>query len=296
MQVHGAMGYSWEVDLHFYMKRAWALAGAWGDAQLPRAPRPVGAVVGTRSRSGRRTRFRTTRGLRWLTPISSMRCGRRSARRRAASPACTRPISARIALKALIERSGVDPGGGRGRGLRRGRHHRAARRGHRAHLLARGRPARTRARHDRRPAVRIVAAGAAFRRAGRDERDAGPGRRGRRAGDEPDPDLGGHACGTRIRVRRPVPWLARLACTLRRPGGLAVPLRGDDRGEMGHQPARDGGVRAREQHDGRSRRSTPAASTARSSRSARCAATRRRGAERRSRRWRRSSHSRRVVA
>jgi alkylation response protein AidB-like acyl-CoA dehydrogenase len=31
MQVHGAMGYSWEVDLHFYMKRAWALAGSWGD-------------------------------------------------------------------------------------------------------------------------------------------------------------------------------------------------------------------------------------------------------------------------
>jgi alkylation response protein AidB-like acyl-CoA dehydrogenase len=31
MQVHGAMGYSWEVDLHFFMKRAWALAGAWGD-------------------------------------------------------------------------------------------------------------------------------------------------------------------------------------------------------------------------------------------------------------------------
>jgi hypothetical protein len=34
MQAHGAMGYSWEVDLHFYMKRAWALAGAWGDANL----------------------------------------------------------------------------------------------------------------------------------------------------------------------------------------------------------------------------------------------------------------------
>ena len=31
VQVYGAMGYSWEVDLHFYMKRAWALAGAWGD-------------------------------------------------------------------------------------------------------------------------------------------------------------------------------------------------------------------------------------------------------------------------
>lgn len=31
IQVHGAMGYSWEVDLHFYMKRAWALQGTWGD-------------------------------------------------------------------------------------------------------------------------------------------------------------------------------------------------------------------------------------------------------------------------
>jgi alkylation response protein AidB-like acyl-CoA dehydrogenase len=31
IQVYGAMGYSWEVDLHFYMKRAWALAGSWGD-------------------------------------------------------------------------------------------------------------------------------------------------------------------------------------------------------------------------------------------------------------------------
>jgi alkylation response protein AidB-like acyl-CoA dehydrogenase len=30
IQVFGAMGYSWEVDLHLYMKRAWALAGAWG--------------------------------------------------------------------------------------------------------------------------------------------------------------------------------------------------------------------------------------------------------------------------
>jgi alkylation response protein AidB-like acyl-CoA dehydrogenase len=34
MQAHGAMGYSWEVDLHFFMKRAWALAGAWGDGNL----------------------------------------------------------------------------------------------------------------------------------------------------------------------------------------------------------------------------------------------------------------------
>ena len=31
IQAHGAMGYTWEVDLHIFMKRAWALAGAWGD-------------------------------------------------------------------------------------------------------------------------------------------------------------------------------------------------------------------------------------------------------------------------
>ncbi len=31
IQVHGAMGYTWEVDLHIYMKKAWALANTWGD-------------------------------------------------------------------------------------------------------------------------------------------------------------------------------------------------------------------------------------------------------------------------
>ena len=30
IQVHGAMGYTYEVDLHFCMKRVWALSGAWG--------------------------------------------------------------------------------------------------------------------------------------------------------------------------------------------------------------------------------------------------------------------------
>jgi alkylation response protein AidB-like acyl-CoA dehydrogenase len=30
IQVHGAMGYTYEVDLHFWMKRSWALSGAWG--------------------------------------------------------------------------------------------------------------------------------------------------------------------------------------------------------------------------------------------------------------------------
>lgn len=37
IQVHGAMGYTWEVDLQMFMKRAWALAGAWGDRAFHRA-------------------------------------------------------------------------------------------------------------------------------------------------------------------------------------------------------------------------------------------------------------------
>ncbi len=32
LQVHGAIGYTFEYDLHLWMKRAWALAGQWGDA------------------------------------------------------------------------------------------------------------------------------------------------------------------------------------------------------------------------------------------------------------------------
>lgn len=31
-QAHGAMGYTWEMDLHIFMKKAWALANTWGDA------------------------------------------------------------------------------------------------------------------------------------------------------------------------------------------------------------------------------------------------------------------------
>lgn len=30
LQVHGAMGYTWECDLHFYLKRAFALTYSWG--------------------------------------------------------------------------------------------------------------------------------------------------------------------------------------------------------------------------------------------------------------------------
>jgi alkylation response protein AidB-like acyl-CoA dehydrogenase len=43
LQCHGAIGYSYEHDLHLWMKRVWALAAAWGDASWHRAR--VGAFV-----------------------------------------------------------------------------------------------------------------------------------------------------------------------------------------------------------------------------------------------------------
>ena len=39
LQVHGAIGYTSEYDLHLWMKRAWALAASWGDAAWHRRPR-----------------------------------------------------------------------------------------------------------------------------------------------------------------------------------------------------------------------------------------------------------------
>jgi alkylation response protein AidB-like acyl-CoA dehydrogenase len=32
LQVHGAIGYTWECDLHLFLKRAWALSESWGSA------------------------------------------------------------------------------------------------------------------------------------------------------------------------------------------------------------------------------------------------------------------------
>ncbi len=48
LQVHGAIGYTWEHDLHLWMKRAWALAAAWGDAAAHRA-RVLEILVGRRA-------------------------------------------------------------------------------------------------------------------------------------------------------------------------------------------------------------------------------------------------------
>ena len=47
LQVHGAIGYTWECDLQLYMKKAWALMPAWGSAQFHRR-RVADAVLGAR--------------------------------------------------------------------------------------------------------------------------------------------------------------------------------------------------------------------------------------------------------
>jgi alkylation response protein AidB-like acyl-CoA dehydrogenase len=51
LQCHGAIGYSYEHDLHLWMKRAWALAAAWGDAASHRAR--VGSALFHESRAKR---------------------------------------------------------------------------------------------------------------------------------------------------------------------------------------------------------------------------------------------------
>ena len=57
IQVHGAMGYTYEVDLHFWMKRSWALTAAWGDrafhlARLDAAVIGGGIAIGPRHSFG----------------------------------------------------------------------------------------------------------------------------------------------------------------------------------------------------------------------------------------------------
>lgn len=47
LQVHGAIGYTWECDLQLFMKKAWALIPAWGSAQYHRR-RVADAVLGPR--------------------------------------------------------------------------------------------------------------------------------------------------------------------------------------------------------------------------------------------------------
>jgi len=46
-QVHGAMGYTWECDLHIWMKRAWALDVTWGTNAWHRARVAAAVLDGT---------------------------------------------------------------------------------------------------------------------------------------------------------------------------------------------------------------------------------------------------------
>ena len=151
---------------------------------------------------------------------------------------------------------GHRPGRGRRRRVRQRRQHRPPGRRHRAHVLAGGRDARARAGHHHRPAVRFRAAGDPLRRAGGDVGNDGPRRRRWRAEHEPDPDLRRHARRPGLRARDAVLGVARLEGALRRPGGLAVPRRGDDRREVGHLARRHGAVRGRvaRARDARARR------------------------------------------
>ena len=114
-------------------------------------------------------------------------------------------------------------------------------------VLARGRAARGGPRHDHRPPVRLVAAGGALRRAGRDERHAGRRRRRRRAEHEHDPDLRRDArppssSASPTRSRGSKGWVARYGTQ----EVIAVPRRRADRREVGHHARGHGGVRARE--------------------------------------------------
>jgi alkylation response protein AidB-like acyl-CoA dehydrogenase len=45
LQCHGAIGYSFEYDLHLWMKRAWVLQAAWGDTAFHRT-RVADAILG----------------------------------------------------------------------------------------------------------------------------------------------------------------------------------------------------------------------------------------------------------
>ena len=51
IQVHGAMGYTWEVDLQMFMKRAWSLDAAWGDRAFHKS-RVAEYVLGDAARLG----------------------------------------------------------------------------------------------------------------------------------------------------------------------------------------------------------------------------------------------------
>src|SRR5882757_6080151 len=72
IQVHGAMGYTWEADLQMFMKRAWALDATWGDRKFHKA-RMARHVFADSAELGPGSTF--LRAARPAIPRSSTRCG-----------------------------------------------------------------------------------------------------------------------------------------------------------------------------------------------------------------------------
>ncbi len=63
IQVHGGMGYTYEVSLHLFMKRIWALMGEWGD-RSEHLNSLTPQIMGNRARIGPGTSFESVLNLR----------------------------------------------------------------------------------------------------------------------------------------------------------------------------------------------------------------------------------------
>ena len=135
---------------------------------------------------------------------------------------------------------------------------------HRPHLLAGCRPARGGAGHHHRPPVRLVAAGRALRRPGRDERHAGPDRRRWRAEHVHDPHLVGHDRDRGHGHPRDLQRFEGVERPLRRPGDQPVPAAPTSSPRSGASPARTWRCSPSRAIAGRPRPPTRAASSARS--------------------------------
>ena len=167
-----------------------------------------------------------------------------------------------------MERTGIDPGAVEDVDLRLRRHRRRPGRRHRPHLLAGRRAARARARHHRRPPVRLGPAGRPLRRPGGDGRRERRRRRRRRAADVDDPDQLGHdprrpTSASTTRSPASPGWVKRYGA-----GEVSqFTQRRDDRREVGLLPRRHGGLRGRVATSGPSGPRPRAASRPRSPRS-----------------------------
>ena len=287
LQCHGAIGYTWEQDLHLFMRRAWSLDQAWGrapfhlarvraailDGSLPIGP---GATFQQEARSH-------GRGLHHRRGAHA-----RSASAAAGSRASTPPISARTCSRALIAAHRHRPGRGRGRDLRL-RATRSARR-----------PATSRAPAGSRPACRSTCpASRSTASAARRSRRCTSRRRRVMSGTARPVVAGGvqnmsqipissaMTCARAARLHRSVLGLDGLGRALRHAGGVAVPRRRDDRREVGHHARGHGALRAREPPPRAARDRREALRARDRAATATSRATRARAATPRSRRWRR---------